>query len=31
MFDDRFLYVNIVCFDVGCFQLDCNCTCLGLT
>ena len=30
VFDDRFVYVNIVCFDVGCLNLSVKCTCLGL-
>ena len=29
-FGDKFVYVNIVCFDVGCFSLIMKCTCLGL-
>ena len=30
VFDDRFVYVNNVCFDVGCLNLSVKCTCLGL-
>ena len=28
--DDKLVYVNIVCFDVGCFILIIKCTRIGL-
>ena len=31
VFDDKFAYVNIVCFDVGCFSLSTKCMRLGFT
>ena len=31
MIDDKFVYINIVCFDVESFSLSMKCTLLGLT